>query len=95
MPFDAASPAPSVQVSIGPLPTRAGGLCPLSMGVFQYDGAWKVYCEFEPATAYPTRDMALSVAETLALEAARGGRQVELFIQDETGDLKQAAIDVR
>jgi hypothetical protein len=93
MPFDASYPPDE-----GPFPPRAAPprrdrQPPLTLGVFHYGGAWKLYGEFERAAAYPNRALALSAAETRALEAARCGRRVELFIQDENGELRQAAVE--
>ncbi|MDB5459963.1 MAG: hypothetical protein JWO72_1704 [Caulobacteraceae bacterium] len=67
----------------------------LTLGVFRHDGEWKIYSSFERAVAYPNRDLAVQVAETRALEAARRGVRVELFIQDENGELRQAALELR
>lgn len=64
----------------------------LSLGVFNYDGEWKVYSQFEPALACTSRDQAVVAAETRAFEAVRCGQKVELFVQDENGELRQAAI---
>ncbi|MEI9890634.1 MAG: hypothetical protein WDN45_08575 [Caulobacteraceae bacterium] len=61
--------------------------------MFNYDGEWKVYGEFERAVTCPNREQALSVAESRALAAARYGRRVELFIQEENGELRQ--VDVK
>jgi hypothetical protein len=89
MPFDAASsdPPPSA-------PLRRRRAEPLSLGVFNHDGVWKVYSQFERAAAYADRDLALSAAQVRALEAARRGQRVELFIQEEDGELRQAAVEL-
>jgi len=92
MPFDASDPMLAAEVSVPQTSARAHRLRPLSLGVFHYGGAWKVYREFDRAAAYPSRALAVSVAETLALEAMRDGRKVDLFIQDEAGELRQAAL---
>ena len=79
-------------------PSLVGGvqgktLRALSLGVFNYGGEWKVYAAFERAAAYATRAMAVEAARGRAVEAAGRGQAVELFIQDENGELSQAAVD--
>ena len=90
MPFDASfsvdSPPPLAPA------IRRSRHAPLSLGVFHSGGAWKIYSQFERAAAYPCREDAVSAAQLRAQEAARCGRRVELFIEDESGDLRQAAI---
>jgi hypothetical protein len=90
MPFDASlsldCPTPQAPA------IRRSRHAPLSLGVFHSDGAWKVYDPFERAVAYADRAQAVSAAEARALEAIRGGRRVELFIEEETGELRRAAI---
>jgi hypothetical protein len=65
----------------------------LTLGVFIDGGAWKVYSQFGSADPYPSRSEALAAAETRALAAARAGRKVELFVEDEDGALAQARLD--
>jgi hypothetical protein len=60
--------------------------------VFNYGGGWKVYGEFERAAAYPTWELAVSVAQARADEAVSAGRPVELFIQDKAGDISRAPV---
>ncbi len=43
---------------------------------------------------YADRTLALQIAETLALDAVRSGRKVELFVQDENGELRQARVEL-
>jgi hypothetical protein len=70
--------------------------CPtLTLGVFRHGGEWKIYSSLERAVAYPNRDVALQVAETRALEAASRGARVDMFIQDENGELRQAVVELR
>jgi hypothetical protein len=90
MPFDS-SFVPSSQHAVIDQP-RSRRLEALSLGVFRFDGDWKVYSTLGRASVYPSRGVALSVAESLALDAIRGGRQVELFVEDEDGELRQAAL---
>jgi hypothetical protein len=91
MPFDASFSVdyPSPQAPA----IRRSRHAPLSLGVFHSEGAWKVYSQFEHAAAYPCRDDAVSAARLSAQEAARCGRRVELFIEEESGELRQAAIE--
>jgi hypothetical protein len=65
----------------------------LTLGVFADGAAWKVYSQFGSADPYPSRDEALAAAETRAFAAARAGRKVELFVEDEDGALGQACLD--
>ncbi len=91
MAFDAsASPQPQSPQTVGGTQRRRWP--PLSLGVFNYDGEWKVYSQFEPALPCASRDQAVVAAETRAFEALRCGQQVELFVQDENGELRQSAI---
>jgi hypothetical protein len=92
MPFDASDSVPSVSVAPAPRIAPDRRLRPLTLGVFHYDGAWKVYGEFERAAAYPTWELAVSVAQARADEAASAGRPVELFIQDQEGDMSRAPV---
>jgi hypothetical protein len=91
MPYDISS-APSSESPPVAQPRRRRGPV-LSLGVFNHGGAWKVYGEFERAAAYPNRDLAVSAAESRAREAARCGQRVALFIQEENGELRQAAVE--
>jgi hypothetical protein len=91
MPFDASY---SVDYPSPQAPTiRRSRHAPLSLGVFHTGGAWKIYSHFEGASAYPSREEAVSAAQRRAREAARCGRSVELFIEEESGELRQAAIE--
>jgi hypothetical protein len=63
--------------------------------VFTDGGGWKVYSQFGSADPYPSRDEALAAAETRAFAAARDGRRVELFVEDEDGALGQARLDLQ
>ncbi len=65
-----------------------------TLGVFSDGTAWKVYSQFDPAAAYPSRQEALVAAEARAFAAARAGREVELFVQKEDGSLEKAALDL-
>jgi hypothetical protein len=65
----------------------------LTLGVFTDGEAWKVYSQFDSAASYPSRGEALAAAETRAFAAARAGRKVELFVEDEDGALAQARLD--
>jgi hypothetical protein len=65
----------------------------LILGVFTDGIGWKVYSQFDAADAYPTRGDALAAAETRAFAAAKAGRKVELFVEDEDGALGQARLD--
>ncbi len=67
----------------------------LTLGVFTDGAGWKVYSQFGSADSYPSRDEALAAAETRAFAAARAGRKVELFVEDEDGALGQARLDVQ
>jgi hypothetical protein len=93
MPFDASL---SLDFPLSPqAPAGRRALSqPLSLGVFRQDGAWKVYGQFDRAAAYANRELAVSAAEARALEAVRCGRRVELFIEEESGELRQAAIEL-
>jgi hypothetical protein len=93
MPFDSFF-VPSSQHAVIDQP-RSRRLEALSLGVFQFAGEWKVYSTQGPVSVYPSRGLALSMAESLALDAIRGGRRVELFVEDEDGDLRQAAIELQ
>jgi len=93
MPFDVSDSVLSAPIALADLPNRRARIRPLNMGVFNYDGAWKVYGEFDRATAYDSRDLAISAAEARVLEAALMGRPATLFIQDEDGELRQAAVE--
>lgn len=92
MPYDISHAALSETPSIAPPRRRRAPA--LSLGVFHHGGAWKVYCEFERAAAYPCRDLAVSAAEARAREAAHCGQRVALFIQEENGELRQAAVEL-
>ena len=61
----------------------------LTLGVFSFDGAWKVYSPFEAAAVYPTRAEAVVAAETRAFAETRRGRRVEFFVESEDGGLSQ------
>jgi hypothetical protein len=90
MPFDASF---SLDCPSPPAPAiRRPGDAPLSLGVFRSEGAWKVYGQFERAAVFASRELAVSAAQARVLEAARCGRRVELFIEEENGELRQAAI---
>jgi hypothetical protein len=65
----------------------------LTLGVFTDGAGWKVYSQFDAADRYPSRHEALAAAETRAFAAARAGRKVELFVEDEDGGLGQACLD--
>jgi hypothetical protein len=65
----------------------------LTLGVFTDGAGWKVYSQFGSADPYPSRGEALAAAETRAFAAARAGRRVELFVEDEDGALGQARLD--
>lgn len=65
----------------------------LMLGVFTDGAAWKVYSQFGSADLYPSRQEALVAAETRAFAAAKAGRRVELFVEDEDGALGQACLD--
>jgi hypothetical protein len=67
----------------------------LTLGVFTDGDGWKVYSQFGSADRYPSRGEALAAAETRAFAAARAGRKVELFVEDEDGALGQARLDAR
>lgn len=66
----------------------------LTLGVFTDGAGWKVYSQFGSADLYPSRGEALAAAETRAFAAARAGREVELFVEDEDGALGQARLDL-
>jgi hypothetical protein len=66
----------------------------VTLGVFSFDGGWKVYSQFGRALSYPSRDEALGVAQARAFEALRAGRRVELFVQDEDGAFHQADLEL-
>ncbi len=93
MPFDTAelTPIRSRSVEVAP---RVKARC-LTLGVFNHDGAWKVYSRFEPACAYPNRAKALAAAERRAQEAVHAGIPVEFFVQEEDGSLGQAQVLAR
>lgn len=65
----------------------------LTLGVFADGAGWKVYSQFGAPDPYPSRSEALAAAETRAFAAAKAGRRVELFIEDEDGALGQARLD--
>ena len=67
----------------------------LTLGVFSDGLGWKVYSQFGSADPYPSRGEALAAAETRAFAAARDGRKVELFVEDENGALGQARLDLQ
>lgn len=67
----------------------------LTLGVFSDGTGWKVYSQFDPADLYPSRQEAVVAAETRAFEAARAGRKVELFVEDEDGRLGQARLELQ
>lgn len=94
MPFDASDSIPSVSVARAPRIAHDRRLRPLTLGVFNYDGAWKVYGEFDRAAAYPSWELAVSAARARADEAASAGRPVELFIQDQAGDMSRAPVGI-
>lgn len=92
MPLDSSPHSASEPPIVGG--ARRDRHAPLHLGVFQSGGEWKVYAEFERAAVYATRDRALEAAEARAINAARAGRKVELFVQDENGELRQAAVEL-
>ncbi len=67
----------------------------LTLGVFSDGTGWKVYSQFDAADVYPSRQEAVVAAETRAFEAARAGRKVELFLEDEDGSLGQARLELQ
>lgn len=67
----------------------------LTLGVFSDGTGWKVYSQFDSADVFPSREEAVIAAETRAFEAARAGRKVELFFEDEDGSLGQARLEVQ
>lgn len=67
----------------------------LTLGVFSDGTGWKVYSQFDSADVYPSREEAVIAAETRAFEAARAGRKVELFVEDEDGRLGQARLELQ
>jgi hypothetical protein len=88
MPFDSSvSPASETRAAF-PAKRRPD----LTLGVFNADGAWKVYCASDRASAYPNRQEAMVAAEERAFTAAREGRRVELFVQEEDGCFRQATV---
>ena len=80
---------PFLQPPHGKPPKRADE----TLGVFSDGAGWKVYCERGAPAAYPSRQAAMVAAEERAFAAARAGRRVELFVQDENGFLSQAPLN--
>jgi len=87
MPFDAASPRPAAAA-------RRRSKTDMTLGVFSHDGEWKVYSANDRPIHYDTHKGAMAAAEEHARDAARAGRRVELFVQEEDGTLRQATIDL-
>ncbi len=90
MPFDAADFQPDSTHSQA---ARCRSRCNVQLGVFSHDGVWKIYSQFDQASAFSSRGQALEAAWARAREAVRAGGQVELFVQDEDGGLRQAVLD--
>jgi len=61
----------------------------LTLGVFSFEGAWRVYSPFEAVAVYPTRAEAVVAAEARAFAEASRGRRVEFFVESEDGGLSQ------
>lgn len=91
MPFESSmSPAPEISAA-----RRLKRRTPdLTLGVFNADGAWKVYSAADRACAYANRQDAMAAAEERAFTAAREGRRVELFVQEEDGCFRQAPVEL-
>ncbi len=90
MPFDAASPHSTIAPATG---SRCRTKTDMTLGVFSHNGDWKVYSASDKPIHYDTRDGAMAAAEEQVLAAARAGRRVELFVQEEDGTLRQAMIE--
>lgn len=67
----------------------------LTLGVFSDGIGWKVYSEATAPAPYPSRAEALVAAEARAFEAARAGREVELFVEHEDGSLAKAPLELQ
>ena len=89
MPFDAAA-QPFVAPVAAPVSRRT--VNDLTLGVFSHDGEWKIYSPFDKPAQFDTRESAIAAAQDKAQQAARAGRRVELFVQEEDGAFRQAAI---
>jgi hypothetical protein len=52
------------------------------------DGEWTVFRDAKPVTQGMSRSEAVKLAEEMAYEAEAAGEDVELLVQDYTGELK-------
>lgn len=64
----------------------------VTLGVFQVDWAWKLYADDRARAPYPSRNEAVRAGESAARAALHRGWSVELFLQDETGELRRAPL---
>jgi hypothetical protein len=60
----------------------------IQFAVTTKDGEWTVFRDAEPVAQGMSRSEAVTLAEELAYEAEEQGADVELLIQDYTGELK-------
>lgn len=65
---------------------KATGKAAVRYGVFEIDGAWLVCCEERRLGTYEDRSSAIIAGERAASEAARGGRDIELYVVGAGGE---------
>jgi hypothetical protein len=95
MPFDATDFRSVAAPDPARTPERLQARRDLTLGVFNTDGAWKLYSPYEPVRAYASRALAMAAAQARAADAVSLGRRVELFVQEEDGTLRQASLESR
>ena len=59
-----------------------------SYAVLQVGDEWKVVCARKAMGHFGDREDAIAAASALAAQAARAGRETEVILQSETGELK-------
>lgn len=59
-----------------------------SYAVIQVGPLWRVVCARRAMGHFPSRDLALTAASSLAREAVLAGHLAEILLQSETGELR-------
>jgi hypothetical protein len=59
-----------------------------SYAVIQMGPQWRVVCARRAMGHFPSRDLALMAASSLAHEAVLAGHMAEILLQSETGELR-------